>query len=310
MSQLVFHHYPSSPFSEKIRAIFGFKGLRWTSVHIPVIMPKPDVIALTGGYRKTPLLQIGADIYCDTALIADVLERLAPTPTLYPAESAGTAHLLAQWADSTLFWTAIPYTLQPAGLQTRFAGMKPEHIKAFVADRTAFRGNARSIAIPEATGALRLYLEQFEAQLADGRPWLLGKATSIADFSVYHSLWFVRSAPPVSDILEPYRHVTAWLDRVQALGNGTFDKMTSGEAVALAASSKPASTEGEAFLDLHGIARGERVTVAATDYGVDPVEGELVLSRPDEIAIRRVDPRAGEVVVHFPRIGFQLQRPG
>ncbi|WP_257446588.1 glutathione S-transferase family protein [Archangium lipolyticum] len=310
MTQLIFHHYPSSPFAEKIRAIFGFKGLRWTSVHIPMIMPKPDVIALTGGYRKTPLLQIGADIYCDSALIADVLERLAPTPTLYPAESAGMARIVAQWADSTLFWTAIPYTLQPAAFQHSLSGMTPEQLKAFMADRAAFRGNAPIMQVPESTGALRLYLEQFEAQLADGRPWLLGKATSIADFSVYHSLWFVRRVPPVAGILEPYRHVLAWMERVQALGNGTSEKMESGEAIALAAASKPSSTEGEAFLDLHGIARGERVTVAATDYGVDPVEGELVLSRPNEIAIRRVDPRAGEVVVHFPRIGFRLQRQG
>jgi glutathione S-transferase len=310
VSQLIFHHYPASPFAEKIRAIFGFKGLHWASVHIPVIMPKPDVVALTGGYRKTPLLQIGADIYCDTALIANVLERLAPTPTLYPAESAGTARLLAEWADATLFWTSIPYTLQPVGLQSSLAGMTPEQLKAFAADRAAFRGNAQRMAVPEATGALRLYLERFEAQLSDGRPWLLGKATSIADFSVYHPLWFVRRAPPVAGILEPYRHVVAWLDRVQALGNGTSERMESGEAIATAAASTPVSTEGEAFLDLHGIARGERVTVAATDYGVDPVEGELVLSRPEEIAIRRFDPRAGEVVVHFPRIGFQLQRRG
>ena len=135
MSQLILHHYPRSPFSEKVRAILGFKGLRWTSVIIPMIMPKPDVLALTGGYRKTPLLQVGADIYCDTALIADVLERLAPTPTLYPAESAGLTRIQAHWADSTLFWTAIAYSFQPAGLQSIFGNQPPENMKAFMADR-------------------------------------------------------------------------------------------------------------------------------------------------------------------------------
>jgi len=78
MTELIFHHYPSSPFSEKVRLVFGFKGLAWKSVIIPMIMPKPDVIALTGGYRKTPILQIGADVYCDTALICRVLDRLHP----------------------------------------------------------------------------------------------------------------------------------------------------------------------------------------------------------------------------------------
>ncbi|WP_375770995.1 glutathione S-transferase family protein [Archangium gephyra] len=308
MSRLILHHYPRSPFSEKVRTLLGFKGLQWTSVFIPAIMPKPDVIALTGGYRKTPLLQIGADIYCDTALIADVLERLAPTPSLYPVESAGLARIQAQWADSTLFWTVIPYCFQPAGVQSMFENMPPEQAKAFLADRAAFRRNVPGMRAPEAAGALRLYLEQLEAQLGDGRAWLLGKSTSIADFSVYHALWFVRRAGALASILDSHTRLVAWMERMQALGHGTCDKMESGEAVALAAASKPLPTEGEAFVDLHGLSRGARVTIAPSDYGIDPVEGELVLSRPNELAVRRVDARAGEVVVHFPRIGFQVQK--
>lgn len=310
MTQLILHHYERSPFSEKLRAILGFKGLRWTSVIIPMIMPKPDVIALTGGYRKTPLLQIGADIYCDSALIADVLERLAPTPTLYPAESEGLARIQAQWADSTLFWTVIAYCFQPAGAQSIVGNMPPAQLQAFQADRAAFRANVPRMRPPEATGALRLYLQQLEAQLADGRPWLLGKAPSIADFSVYHGLWFIELAQAVAGILAPHTHLVAWMKRIQAMGHGTSDTMESGDAVKLAAASTPVSTEREDFLDLHGFKRGERVTIAPTDYGVDPVEGELVLSRTNELAVRRVDTRAGEVVVHFPRIGFEVRKAG
>jgi len=141
MKKLVLHHYPNSPFSEKIRLIMGYKSLHWTSVDIPVVMPKPDVVALTGGYRKTPILQLGADIYCDTALIADVLEAIAPAPTLYPT-GAAASRTLAQWADSTLFWTAIPYTImQPAGLAHLFGDAPPGAVQAFRDDRKAFRAN-------------------------------------------------------------------------------------------------------------------------------------------------------------------------
>lgn len=157
-------------------------------------------------------------------------------------------------------------------------------------------------------GALRLYLERLEEQLGDGRPWLLGGSTSIADFSVYHGLWYVRRAGPIASILDSHTRLVAWMERMQALGHGTYDKLESGEAVQLAAASKPLPTEGEAFIDLHGLSRGARVTISATDYGTDPVEGELVLSRPNELAVRRVDARAGEVVVHFPRLGFQVQK--
>ena len=69
MAELILHHFLTSPFSEKVRLILGYKRLAWKSVLVPGYSPKPDVVALTGGYRRTPLLQIGADIYCDTALI-------------------------------------------------------------------------------------------------------------------------------------------------------------------------------------------------------------------------------------------------
>jgi glutathione S-transferase len=63
MSGLILHHYPTSPFAEKVRLIMGYKKLSWQGVTIPMVMPKPDLMPLTGGYRRTPVLQIGADIY-------------------------------------------------------------------------------------------------------------------------------------------------------------------------------------------------------------------------------------------------------
>src|SRR5512140_3313528 len=88
MSDLFLPHYPMSPFSEKIRLVLGYKKLAWKSVIIPSIMPKPDLTALTGGYRKTPVLQIGADIYCDSQLIMRELERRHPTPSFLPPATA------------------------------------------------------------------------------------------------------------------------------------------------------------------------------------------------------------------------------
>src|ERR1700675_1858867 len=117
----ILHHYPNSPFAEKIRLILGSKSQHWSSVLIPLIMPKPDLVALTGGYRKTPILQIGADIYCDTALIARVLERIAPSPSLFPQGETLAVQATAHFADSTLFGIAIPIGFQPgAGMMKLF----------------------------------------------------------------------------------------------------------------------------------------------------------------------------------------------
>jgi glutathione S-transferase len=135
MAELILHHYNPSPFSEKVRLILGAKKLPWKSVLIPAIMPKPEVEVLTGGYRKTPFLQIGADMYCDTALIADVLEHLQPEPSLYPEPEKGMSRILAQWADSTLFWAAVAWNMQPRGVAEVFAKAPPEAAKAFGEDR-------------------------------------------------------------------------------------------------------------------------------------------------------------------------------
>ncbi|MEY3446944.1 MAG: hypothetical protein RIR45_1699, partial [Pseudomonadota bacterium] len=155
MADLILHHYPISPFAEKIRLVMGFKQLAWKSVIIPSIMPKPDVLALTGGYRKTPLLQIGSDVYCDTALICDVLEHLQPAPTLYPPAHKGLARVLAQWADTTLFWTAMAYNLQPKGAAAIFAGAPPEVAQAFGADRAAMNAGMNRLRPADATAAYK-----------------------------------------------------------------------------------------------------------------------------------------------------------
>jgi glutathione S-transferase len=306
MSDLILHHYPNSPFSEKIRLIFGCKGLPWHSVGIPSIMPKPDLLALTGGYRKTPVLQIGADIYCDTALIARVIDARHPEPALYPPDTAGTAQMLAQWADSTLFWSVIPYCMQPAGAASIFGGAAPEVMKAFAADRAPFTAGMTRQTAADATAALQTYLGWLETHLADGRGFLVRGALSIADFSVAHCLWFIHLAPALLGILDPFPKLRGWFERVRAFGHGESSKLGSGEALAIAAATPVrAPTQVDDGL---GFSAGDEVTVTATDYGRDPVAGSLVGLTRQQVSIVRTDERAGTVQVHFPRIGFQVKK--
>ncbi|MDN3922891.1 glutathione S-transferase family protein [Roseateles violae] len=303
---LILHHYAGSPFSEKVRLVLGYKGLAWRSVTVPVILPKPDVLALTGGYRRTPFLQIGADIYCDTALMCQRIDRLAPTPTLYPREAGGTAALIAQWADTDLFWAAAPYTMQPAGIATVFAGVPPEVIKAFGADRMAMSAGVRRAPLADATAALTSYLLWLEQMLADGRDFLCGGLPSIADFAVVHCLWFIRRAGPLAAIMAPHERLAAWYERVRAFGHGQSTAMSSEEAIALAAAANR-HAEVEVMPGL-GFEPGQALTVTPLDYAFDPVAGELVGLTNDSVTLRRRDERAGIVHVHFPRIGYALRK--
>jgi Glutathione S-transferase, C-terminal domain len=188
-----------------------------------------------------------------------------------------------------------------------FAGQPPEAMKAFAADRMPFRSLIPRMRIPEATESLKIYLGELETLLADERPWLLGESASIADFCVYHCLWFVLRGGPPSAILERYPRLKGWLARMLAIGHGDSAQLDSQAAVELAAVSHAKPVSPEQFQDTHELSFGAPVTIAAVDYGTDPVRGELVISRPDEIALRRTDERAGTVVVHFPRLGFELR---
>jgi glutathione S-transferase len=307
MADLILHHYPTSPFSEKVRLILGHKQLAWQSVIIPRIMPKPDVLALTGGYRRTPFLQIGADIYCDTALICDVLEHRQPEPTLYPPHQKGVARVLAQWADSTLFWAAMGYNLSPKGAAALFAGQPPEAAQAFAADRGAMRNNMTSLRPGDATAAYRSYLRRL-ANMLDEQPFLLGAAPCVADFAAYHPLWFSRVVnPAMAGILDATPGVVAWMDRLAALGHGHLSKFTSTEAIAVAGAAQPAPLDDDAFQDEHGISLGSRVTVAAEAFGTEPTEGILRAATRTRYTLERSDDRAGLLHVHFPRIGFVLK---
>lgn len=305
MPDLILHHFDSSPFSEKVRLVLGLKKLAWRSVTVPIILPKPDVVALTGGYRRTPFLQIGADIYCDTALMCRVIDGAAPEPPLYPRAAGGLQHLIAQWADSALFWAVIPYTLQPAGVAHNFADLAPDFLRAFAADRAAMTAGMRRATPVDAAAQLASYLEWLESLVGD-RKFLLGDVPCIADFSVAHCLWFVLRVPPVAGIVAPFSRLRAAYDRVVALGHGQREQLSSEDALRIAAhAGGHAATTVEPGL---GFEAGAAVTVSATDYAADLVPGTLVGLTTNEVVIERSDERAGTVHVHFPRIGFQIKK--
>lgn len=312
-ADLILHHYASSPFSEKIRLILGSKTLPWKSVLVPAILPKPDVLALTGGYRKTPVLQVGADIYCDTALICDVLEHVRPEPTLYPPHLKGVCRIFAQWADSSLFWAAMGYNLQPRGAAHVFAKAPPEAAKAFAEDRKAMSSNMVRLRPGDATSAYRSYLRRL-ANMADEHDFLFGTEPCVADFAAYHGIWYTRTQVPVlADILNATPSVGEWADRMAAIGHGAMTKLAAADAIALAAASEPQPPGANllidsAFQDDHGIPLGSNVTVTAETFGPEPTEGVLVAATRTHYSLRRTDTRAGTVHVHFPRVGYVLRK--
>ncbi len=298
MVGLILHHFDLSPYAEKVRVMLGIKGLAWASVQIPMVMPKPDLVALTGGYRKTPVLQAGADVYCDTSCIARELERRHPVPTLFPDGGAGLAVGLAAWGDR--------YFEPGAGLAMSVnEGLPVELIK----DRREFFSHMNfdtlRSRVPHMYAQLLAHTALVEEQLSDGRAFLQGAQPGLTDVTAYYVLSMARGfLPDASAILAPFGQVAAWEARVRAIGHGNRSEIDAARALAAARESRPGPGRGVDPRDRSGLQAGQRVTVTPDDYGKVPVTGELVTLDLHEVALRRVDERAGEVVVHFPRIGY------
>jgi glutathione S-transferase len=247
-------------------------------------------------------------VYCDTELMCEVLEHLQPQPTIYPEATKGVARVLAQWADTTLFWAAMAYNLSPKGAAAMFADAPPEVAKAFSADRAAMSAGLTRSRPGDATAAYKSYLRRL-AHMLDQHDFLLGSAPCVADFAAYHPLWFTRHCVPVmADILQATPSVLAWMDRMAALGYGTMEKSNAEQAIAISAASTPqALAPDTVFQDEHGIALGSAVAISAETFGQEPTEGVLLAATRTRYTLRREDPRAGVVHVHFPRIGYVLR---
>jgi glutathione S-transferase len=302
VTEIILHHYPLSTFSEKVRLALGLKGLAYKHVIVPVQSPKPDQTALTGGYRRAPVVQIGADIYCDTHLIFSKLEELHPEPTLFPEGSEGQAQVISWWVERDVWMPALGFI---ANVNSHL--YDPD----FVEERRKF---GYLLGKKDVEPLFNRYVQQFTAHfawlksiLADGRPFLLGAELSAADLAAYPTVWFLQKWGATETA--QWLHVEAllpWADRIAALGHGRPEEITGAEAIDIARASTPLPSDLPADSDPTGLKGGTNVRVAADDFGRDPVEGVLIGANEREVVIRRSDPRTGTVHVHFPRAGYDV----
>lgn len=301
MSNLILHHYDFSNFAEKARLMLGFKALAWRGVEIPPIAPKPKLTPLSGGYRRTPALQDGADVWCDTRLIARELERRVPSPTFFPQKTSGAAEAIAWWAEQQF--------MRPVALYV--SGVNADHMpEGLHADRAKMHGLPQpSIEAVRRAATRNLHLVRPQVRwiagmLADGRDYLLGDTPCIADFATYHVVWFFRGRHiDCRQELAAYPRLLAWRDRMARIGHGKRTDITADEALAIARHAAPAPPPPSSPQDGDPLP-GQRARVRPNDNARDWVEGEVTYIDADEIALLRQDPEVGDVTVHFPRLGY------
>ncbi|HEY3950328.1 glutathione S-transferase family protein [Phenylobacterium sp.] len=297
MSEIILHHYDTSPFSEKVRIMLGVKALNWRSVIQPVIMPKPDLVPLTGGYRRIPVLQIGADVYCDTQVILAELDARHPRPPVVK----GADWAVNLWADRLFFQTTVAVVFGEIGDNVP---------QAFRDDREKLSGRPFDIeAMKAVAGPMRGQWRAHAAWIERGlgnHDFLGGSTPSLADIAAYMNIWWLgRAAPgPAASLLEGLTKTIGWRARMEALGHGRREEMAPAEALEAARAATPANPPPSDPHDPSGLAPGAMVAVRADDYGRDPIEGRLVAINAERIVVAREAGELDLIHVHFPRAGY------
>ncbi|CAG8600127.1 9039_t:CDS:2 [Paraglomus occultum] len=321
---IVLHHYVGSAYSQKILWALAIKKLDWVSVEVPPILPRPLLQPLTHGYRRIPILQMGSDIFVDTALILQELEKRFPEPSLFPKRKGsdkadrGLAQALSMWTDR-YFWSATVALMPYGGSNDPPDAPKIYSQKALLQDRAALMGiksfdlERIAAARPVMLDKLRTNFEWIELQLSDGREWIFDTPyPSIADIHVGTNIWFLRNTKGAPEVARKdlYPNIYAWFARLHAYAKANGKKpvkMTGEQALEIAKKHKPMSHPAtEDANDPNGRKIGDHVRIIPDDYGKIPVQGKIVSLGPLHIAIRPdgVSETGIDVVIWFPRVGY------
>lgn len=306
-SEVILHAYPQSPVAEKVRVVFGIKGLAWRSVEIPRLPPKPMLTALTGGYRRTPVMQIGADIYCDSQCIIRELDRRFPSPSLMPTSDQGLMWCLSRWTDGSLFDQTVRHVLGAAGdsLDKDFAA---DRGRLYMGEDWAAALKQANADLPHLVSQIRAPLSWLNSQLSDGRRFLLGAQPAAIDAQIYHVVWFLRGRwAQGPSFLSQFADLVRWEDNIRDIGHGSPSAMAPQDAISRAQELQPTANTGVAAFDPQGLSVGQSVTIRPdVNGGEQPVAGQIRFADAETVVIQRIAQDVGTICVHFPRSGYRI----
>ena len=297
----ILYHYERSPYAEKVRLLFGLLDAEWRSANVPIQPPRPTLAILAGGYRRIPVMQAGADIYCDTQLICQELS--ASAPHLMGPTSPAVADL-ANRAESDVFFSAIRQVPVLKAMIGLFSQMGLRGGLSFISDRSELTKGYEAAAktAKQAKAIFDSYVRDLDDHLADNT-WLTGTSPHLADLQCYHPLFLALGFQATSlKRLPP--NVVSWIGRIQAIGHGQSSEISDGEALQEAKDADPQILA--AGMTEHDYV-GDWVTIQPTDYGRVPVTGVLVGADNTRWVLARRSEDAGLTHLHFPKQGFECR---
>ena len=301
----IFHHYPQSPIAEKIRITFGIMGLEWQSVQIPRIPPKPLLMPLTGGYRRTPVLQIGADIYCDSQSIAFHLGKQKSKKIAYSQPNRALELILGSFGESILFSLTVRVIL------TTSMGVAPED---FINDRGSlyfepgWTVEEMKSSLPSILLQLQSAFELVDHHLTSHGPYMNGKNPSYADAVIQHCVWFLCGRwDGGKKFISQFKALVKHHELITLIGHGSFQDCTPEEALAIAKRHISTAPNGINCAYTGDIKLGERIRIRPNGKTADPdVIGSLRYLDQNIVIIDYEHEEVGQISIHFPVLGYQI----
>jgi len=302
---LILHSYDASPFSEKIRLMFGHTGTTWRKLTTPPQPPRPSLDPVLGGYRRIPVLQIGADFFCDTRLVAHEIAILTNRPDLSAETCSETTRADVERFDGEIFRAGIS-TRSQARLLLASLRMRGLGTIKLIRDRKHMirAGGFRLGSAEQAQTLWAEHLKTLETRVTPG--FLGGHQPNAADFSAYHTIWFARDFVGDFD-MAPWPNLSRWYGEMAGFGHGAWEPVKPHEALAMAkdaaARALPEVTGTDSLM-------GQMVDVSPTDYARDATTGTLIAATERRFVIARDTQGFGKVHIHFPRCGFEITPAG
>lgn len=284
--------------------MLGYAELEWRSAISPAMPPRPMVDPLAGGYRKIPVAQIGADIFCDTRVISSEVARLANQPLLAMENCSDDVQDFVQYVDSTVFMSTVVTGSPKKAMLLLLTNFTPWSAYRFIKDRAGIQKTSNSKRIRAADGVkiMRDFTRDLDEKLA-GQTYLFSDQPCIADFSVYHVLWF-RNKTRGNNDLRKLENLSKWWRAMPKFGHGQSKTIRKNEVLQQALDVQPRKLPGKG--KKHALI-GKSVQIQPDDYAQNPVQGTLVYTDNNRWIVARESAECGTLHVHFPVQGYEIQ---
>lgn len=333
-SPIILFTYPESVIGRRMDWYLTLRGIPYVHCTVDNKMPRPVLARLNVQYRRIPVLAIGRDIYCDSRVQMDTLEKLWTDSPRLGADpqnekerfQRGVEKLMETFAfDGGLFW--------------RTASLIPPdttlvHDPKWLDDREEMTGRrftaeGQKAGLTDGLASTRMHLQLVEeCLLGDGRAFIAGEKPGLGDVHLGWAFdWMLRPKERIGmrhaypDLLNErkYPRVFAWIERINKAveeareRSGPLKVLNDKDVVKTIEESGYYEPAHLAFdnEDPTGLKEGQETDIYPTDMAsgfVHRDRGKLIGLTVNSVTVQTKTMDGVEVRIHYPRQNIKVAK--